>query len=599
MGDLVSTLRAALAAEETWQRAELADLGRRPWGEQVARGAAWPEAAVEHSEPGRRGRWTWTVRARVPLHDGLGPGESVAVGPAGAARLAWRGRVTAVDGRVAEIAVDTEDAPPAAVRVARRFDPTTFARMREAIDRVTALDTPLAQILLGRKRWTIADPRPVTEPGLDPSQQAALGRALGAEALAVLYGPPGTGKTRTLVALLRQLVADGDRPWALADSNAATDHLAAEASAAGLTVVRVGPVARIGARAASLTLEARLRKHPLRTAIAQVERDLVRLRGSDAAWSQRRALSLERDRLEDLARSEILGSAQVIATTLGSLGRFAKLLPPAHTAVVDEATQATEPATWIAVPHVQRLILAGDPHQLGPVVFAPGNRLSDSLLQRLLAGAPSAVSAGMLEVQRRMHADIHALLQPVYGPRYRPDPSVAARSLRGDMPVVRFVDTAGAGLEDARDPVTSSYFNAGEARVVALAVRAWREAGLAAGDIGVIAPYSAQVERLAADPALAGVEVATVNAFQGREKDAIALSLVRSNDEGETGFALDARRLVVALSRARSALLIVGDSATLGQTPAGATLLDRLPAEAVETVWAEPWSAALSGDPAG
>jgi hypothetical protein len=583
-------LRAALAAEEDWQRTELAAIGKRPWAEQVSLGAAWPEMAVERAEPGRRGRWTWTARARTPLHDGIGPGETVAVGSAGAARMPWRGHVVAVEDRVAEIAVRTEDEPPAAIRVARRFDPTTFGRMREAIDRVAALDTPLSRILLGRDRWEVAEPRPVAIPGLDASQQVALGRALAAQALAVIYGPPGTGKTRTLVALLGRLVAEGDRPWALADSNAAADHLAAETAASGLVVVRVGPVARIGARAAALTLDARLQSHPLRAAIAGIDRDLIRLR-ANGSWSERRALNAERDRLEDLARTEILASAQVVATTLGSLGRYASQLPPAHTAVVDEATQATEPATWIAVPHVQRLILAGDPHQLGPVVFAPHNPLADSLLQRLLADAPAAVEAGMLEVQRRMHADIHALVAPVYGPRYRPDPSVAERSLGG--PVVRFVDTAGADLEDARDPVTASFFNPGETRVVALAVQAWRAAGVAAEDIGVIAPYSAQVARLAADPALVGVEVATVNAFQGREKDAIAISLVRSNEAGETGFALDARRLVVALSRARKALVIVGDSATIGRTREGAALLARLAPEAVETVWAEPWVEAL------
>jgi len=132
--------------------------------------------------------------------------------------------------------------------------------------------------------------------------------------------------------------------------------------------------------------------------------------------------------------------------------------------------------------------------------------------------------------------------------------------------------------------------------VVAIAVRRWREAGVLPEAIGVITPYSAQVARLARDPALAGVEIATVNAFQGREKDAIAISLVRSNDEGETGFALDPRRLVVALSRARRAIVVVGDSATFGRTPAGASFLQVLREEWTSTVWEEPWVEALDSD---
>jgi superfamily I DNA and/or RNA helicase len=79
----------------------------------------------------------------------------------------------------------------------------------------------------------------------------------------------------------------------------------------------------------------------------------------------------------------------------------------------------------------------------------------------------------------------------------------------------------------------------------------------------VITPYAAQVERLRALPALAEVEVGTVNAFQGREKDAIVVSFVRSNDDLELGFVADARRLVVAVTRARRAFVGVGDSATL------------------------------------
>ena len=60
-----------------------------------------------------------------------------------------------------------------------------------------------------------------------------------------------------------------------------------------------------------------------------------------------------------------------------------------------------------------------------------------------------------------------------------------------------------------------------------------------------------------------GLSVATVDGFQGREKDVIIVSLVRSNDRQDIGFLSDVRRMNVALTRARQVLIVIGDSATL------------------------------------
>jgi hypothetical protein len=89
----------------------------------------------------------------------------------------------------------------------------------------------------------------------------------------------------------------------------------------------------------------------------------------------------------------------------------------------------------------------------------------------------------------------------------------------------------------------------------------------AGGGDRVIAPYSAQVRLLREKQEIPGLEIDSVDGFQGREKEAVVLSLVRSNVEGEVGFLADVRRMNVALTRARRKLLIVGDSATLGCHP--------------------------------
>ena len=110
--------------------------------------------------------------------------------------------------------------------------------------------------------------------------------------------------------------------------------------------------------------------------------------------------------------------------------------------------------------------------------------------------------------------------------------------------------------------------------------------------IAVIAPYAAQVrllrEKLPAGGLSShhlsshhaprdgvphaeredyGLEIDSVDGFQGREKEVVVLSLVRSNPEGDVGFLADIRRMNVALTRARRKLLVIGDSATLANHP--------------------------------
>ena len=93
-------------------------------------------------------------------------------------------------------------------------------------------------------------------------------------------------------------------------------------------------------------------------------------------------------------------------------------------------------------------------------------------------------------------------------------------------------------------------------------------AGVAPSLIGVISPYRAQVRLLRDKLAdLPELEVDSVDGFQGREKEAIIISLVRSNHEGEIGFLSDTRRTNVAFTRARRSLIVIGDSATLSNHP--------------------------------
>lgn len=578
MHEHLAALHLALADEQRAERAEHERLAALSEAEQIDAGFAWPALLLQSAErAGRKHRLFLRAPKGIILHDGIEPGDPVSVD-------GQPGTCVGVDGGHAEITMSRPLEEGRSVRVTRRHDPATFVRFRQALERADVSASPLRDLLLG------GDPRELDEPesrleltlGLDEAQTRAALHALRAPDLAVIHGPPGTGKTRMLAAVLAALVTRGERPWALADSNAAVDHLALQAAAAGLDVLRLGHASRIGSDAAELSLDARIASSHFGPALVALDRELSRAQGS---FEVRKLLAARRQ-LRDQARAHAIASADVVACTFGTLARVAPDLPPPTTAVVDEATQATEPAVWVAVPFVERLVLVGDPEQLGPVSQA-GGLLERSLLQRLVGEA--RLPLPMLEVQHRMATPIRELVADVYGDSYRDHPSAAEQRL-GDLATITWIDTAGADLGESVDPTTRSLFNEGEAALLGLAVAGLRERGMAPERIGVITPYSAQVACLARQPALAGIEIATVNAFQGREKEAIAVSWVRSNERGVLGFVADPRRLTVALTRARCALWQVGDSATLARHPRFAALIaHHADTGTLHSAWEPPW----------
>jgi predicted DNA helicase len=235
-------------------------------------------------------------------------------------------------------------------------------------------------------------------------------------------------------------------------------------------------------------------------------------------------------------------------------------------AVVDEATQAVEPAAYLALLKAERAVLAGDHLQLPPTVLSPdAQELSVSLFERLAAAHPQAKVT--LAEQHRMNEQIMRYpSDALYGGKLRAHPSVARHALDGAP--LELIDTAGRGFEDETPPDSESKFNAGEAELAASEVRKLLAMGVRAQDVAVISPYDAQVQRirqlLADQPDL---EIDTVDGFQGREKEAVVVSLVRSNDSGELGFVADIRRINVALTRARKKLIVIGDSATVARHP--------------------------------
>ena len=259
--------------------------------------------------------------------------------------------------------------------------------------------------------------------------------------------------------------------------------------------------------------------------------------------------------------------------------------------IVDEAAQATECATWSALMKGRRAVLCGDHLQLPPTVIsdeAEKKGLGVPLFERLHKRFGKNI-AQMLTVQYRMNESIMKWSSDeFYKSKLVAHESVADHTLSqlkhveeatnngdnlgedDDMDlgecVLHMVDTTGLEMFERQDEENLSYSNDGESEAVVKHIRDLLDLGLREEDIGVITPYSAQVsllKQLCTNENLKEVEVSTVDGFQGREKEAIILSTVRSNESSTVGFLADPRRMNVAVTRARRHCSLICDSETI------------------------------------
>ncbi|RLO11201.1 hypothetical protein DYB28_009961, partial [Aphanomyces astaci] len=306
-----------------------------------------------------------------------------------------------------------------------------------------------------------------------------------------------------------------------APSNIAVDHLTEKIASTGLKVVRLAAKSR---EAVTSIVEHLTLHTMIKSLVSPDKADLRKLmqlkedQGELSSQDEKRFKSLKRN-----AEREILQAADVICTTCVGAGdprlsnfRFRQVL-------IDEATQATEPECLIPIVQgAKHVVMVGDHMQLGPVVMnkkAAKAGLNQSLFDRLI---------------RLQHRPFRLRVQ------YRMHPCLS------EFPSNMFYEV----------------------------VTHFLKAGVLPSQIGVITPYEGQRAYIVNFMQRNGpmrsqlykdVEVASVDSFQGREKDLIILSCVRSNEHQGIGFLSDQRRLNVALTRAKYGVILLGNPRVLAK----------------------------------
>ncbi|RLV95538.1 putative ATP-dependent RNA helicase ECM32 [Spathaspora sp. JA1] len=439
---------------------------------------------------------------------------------------------------------------------------------------------------------------------LNDSQKQAIQSVLN-NAITVLQGPPGTGKTSTIFEIILQLV-DSLNTYPIlvvAPSNIAIDNIAEK-----LMVSHENHLLRVVATEKEREYN---RNHHLSSIClhskvydglsprSQVILDEIKRGKSTVGKTGYKKFTQERFQVTKkmVQQAKVIFTTTVVAGSgqLKSIGKFPIV-------IMDEATQSSEPTTLIplSVPGVDKFVFVGDQKQLNCFSLVPG--LSVSLFERILLNG-SCKTPHMLDTQYRMHPAISEFARnKFYGGLLKDGISEEDRKMEGipENPVY-FWNTNGKSREQSvqnwlREDRGFTYTNPGEIDYVIQVVKNLIiEKGIKREDIGIITPYSGQRDLISSilvrddiiNPQnedlivevdiddikndskpvtihiVSGILIASIDAFQGREKNFMVMSCVRSNEEGKIGFLRDERRLNVALTRAKYGMILIGDESCL------------------------------------
>lgn len=489
-----------------------------------------------------------------------------------------------------------------------QFDDNSYIEMQKALDEV-----------IGARNNRVAELREIIEggevpsfektddsiliPQLNLSQNRAVRHILSANDVAVVHGPPGTGKTTTIVQAIRLVLQSEKQVLVCAPTNTAVDLITEKLVEQGVHVLRVGHPARVSEELLKTTVDGQIQSHEHYKDIKNLRRnaeEYFRMAGKykrsfgkeDAKqramyYTEAKNCIKESRLLEDYIVNSLFDQAQVICCTPVTSNNRSLSRKTFQTLFFDEASQALEAVSWIPLLKCRRVIFSGDHFQLPPVVKslqAKKEGLDTTMLDRL---TKYENVSSLLTRQYRMHQRIMEFSNGYfYNNELEADVSVKESLLSNNEDLellskpIELVDTAGRGFDELQNPETLSLSNAGEADLLfkhlemLLQQYSYSEPAYPVS-VGIISPYKEQIELLkeklvafdySAYP-VSEMAVKTIDGFQGEERDIIYISLVRSNGDSEIGFLSDIRRMNVALTRAKKKLVVIMDTATIGNHP--------------------------------
>ena len=474
---------------------------------------------------------------------------------------------------------------------------TPFDRMLQAMKTMAEEETSISAFLFYRFLGQPTDepeiridvPRDVCAPRiakLNLSQSNAV-RSVLRRPLSLIQGPPGTGKTVTSATIVYHMCKlNQAQVLVCSPSNVAVDHVAERIALTGLNVVRIAARSRESVTTSidHLMLHIQVRQFIESSPEKSELRKLVQLRESAGQLNDR-----DRRRYMQLigkVEAALISNADVVCCT-NSVAADKRLEPYRFKHVlIDESTQAAEPECLIPlVMGCKQLVLVGDHCQMGPVILhrpAEAAGLGRSLFERLVELGERPVR---LDVQYRMHPSLSEFSSNAfYEGTLQNGVTAEERDASAYFPwpdparPMFFYNSISA---EELCSTGSTYLNRAEAALAEKIVTHLIKQGATPDQIGVITPYEGQrcylinyLLRHGLFPdAYRRIEVASVDSFQGREKEFIVLTCVRSNDHQGIGFLADWRRLNVALTRARRGLVVIGNARVLSKHPLWHSLL--------------------------
>lgn len=465
--------------------------------------------------------------------------------------------------------------------------------------------SPLTRVLFGQSSPAPVSPsdleKPVEwiDPSLNDSQKDAIRFALASREIALVHGPPGTGKTHTLIELILQLIKQELRLLVCGPSNISVDNIVERLAPHKLPIVRMGHPARLLPSVLDHSLEVLTRTSDAAALVKDIRNELDAKQASirktrngrerKAIYGEMKGLRKEYRERETKCVENLVRESKVVLATLHGAGGYNLKGQRFDVVIVDEASQALEAQCWVPLlsSGADKVVLAGDHLQLPPTIKSSNIsemkrsgkdgdvlkkktkdddvKLETTLFDRMLALHGNSIKR-MLTTQYRMHEKIMAFPSAaLYESKLIAADAVKARLLTGLPYEIRdtedtreplvFWDTQGGDFPEKTDVEDlgrskaslfgESKCNEHEVALVRLHVQNLVDAGLRPEDIAIVTPYNGQLAILSKSmkEEFPGIELGSVDGFQGREKEAVVVSLVRSNPEHEVGFLGEKRRL--------------------------------------------------------